>query len=113
MHHHNLHHPRNNTKKQDQPAKSPISLLEKKWRQQKKRLSKIFENIKFRQENKLNMIAISPQVNHRYKNGNYKSIYEHSLKQNHPYGGKPSPQGGGFMRSSQNPVGILRRRGPL
>lgn len=70
------------TKKQNNNCKLPISPEEKKIREHKKYLAKIFANIKFRQENKLNLIEISPQVNHRFKNGTYRSIFQHSLKQN-------------------------------
>ena len=87
---------RSHTKKQNQNCKPPISAEEKKLRDQKKCLAKIFENIKFRQENKLNVVEISYQASHRFKTGNYKSIYKHALKQNHPNGGKSPSFGGGF-----------------
>lgn len=86
------------TKKQNNNCKLPISSEEKKIREHKKYLAKIFANIKFRQENKLNLGEIPPHVNHRFKNGTYKSIYQHSLKQNPTNEAKSYPLGRGFRR---------------
>lgn len=98
MNHYNSYRGRCHTKKQNNNCKLPISSEEKKLREHKKHLAKIFANIRFRQENKLNLVEIPSHVNHRFKNGNYKSIYQHSLKQNPANEAKPSPMGGGFRR---------------
>ena len=84
------------TKKQNNNSKLPISPEEKKIREHKKYLAKIFENIRFRQVNKLNLGEIPPHVNHRFKNGSFKSIYQHSLKQNPANEAKSHSLGRGF-----------------
>jgi len=98
MNNYNSYRGRSHTKKQNNNCKLPISSEEKKLREHKKHLAKIFANIRFRQENKLNLGEILPHVNHRFKNGNYKSIYQHSLIQNPTNEAKSSPLGGGFKR---------------
>ena len=46
--------------------------------------------------NKFTSVEISPHLIRRFKNGSYKSIYQHATKQNPTNGGKSSPLGRGF-----------------
>ena len=97
---HSPYRGRSHTKKQDQNYKQPISPAEKKIREQKKRLAKIFENLRFHLAGKFTGTEIPRHQNLTVKKGAYKSIYQHALKQNRSGVGFSYP-GGGFLQSIQ------------
>jgi len=96
MNNYNSYRGRSHTKKQNNNCKLPISSEEKKLREQKKRLAKLFASLKFHLKNNFTSVEISLHLIQRFKKGTYKSIYQHALKQNPTNGGKSSPLGRGF-----------------
>ena len=74
---HSPYRGRNHTKKQTHKCKPAISPDERKIRDEKKRLAKLFANLQFRLKNRISSMTDSPPERLRFKNGTYKSIFQH------------------------------------
>ena len=68
---------RSQTKKQTHNSKPPISIQERKIREEKKRLAKLFSNLQSRVRNKITSMATTPPLKQRFKTGTYNPIFNH------------------------------------
>lgn len=68
---------RSHTKKQNHNSKPAISIHERKNREEKKRLAKLFSKLQARIKNKITSMATKPPLQQRFKTGTYNPIFNH------------------------------------